>query len=114
MQQELDAVDVLKHPGTLRVRTVAGPTLRPGSFQFAFPIETRQFSHLPAIDLRRRETQFLFEGLLQNPNVPVLTKYKRHDQPVGPRADLAIRPLITEKGTVFPARHVRSLPTVRA
>jgi len=112
-QQELDAVNVLKHAGPLRVRAVPGRAATAGVFQLAFPIEFRQFSHLPPIDLRRGKPKFLFEGLFQDPDVSVLTKYQGNHQPVVPRPNLAVGALVAQKGAAFPARNIRRLPAVR-
>ena len=114
MQQELDAVDVLKHAGALRLGAISGGAASPRGIQFAFPIELRQFGHLPAIDLRRRKTQLFFKGLLQNADVSVLTKDQRNHQPVVARAHLAIGPGIACERPLLPARNIRRLPVVLA
>src|SRR6185437_16603771 len=63
-------------------------------FRFSGGIQARQRRHLLAINGRRGKSQFLFERLLQDINVAVLTENQRNNQPVISRADLSIRAVV--------------------
>src|SRR5208283_3744146 len=78
----------------------------------AFLVQPDQFRHLLPVNLRRRETQFLFERLLQNSDIPVLTKNQRYDHPIIACPHLAIGSAISPKRLPMPFGNVRRLPTV--
>jgi len=75
-------------------------------FRLSFPIQLRQFGDLAAVELRRGETQFFFERLLQNLYVLVLTKNQRNNEPVISCANLAVGPAISHKRLAIPRRHI--------
>ncbi len=64
MQQELNAVEVLKHLGRGRrpLRITERKSLQ--RFRFPLPVKSRQLCDLATIHLRRGKTQFFFKGLL--------------------------------------------------
>jgi len=79
-------------------------------FRVGIAILAQQVAHLLAILFWLVVAQFLFKGLAQRIDVPVLTKDQRNHQPVVASADLAILARVPEECASFPASYVRSGP----
>ena len=75
MQQESDAIHVFKKRRASWSRVFSACLSALDVFSASFLVEPRQFRHLLPINLRRRETQFLLERLLQDSDVSVLAKH---------------------------------------
>ncbi len=111
VHQELDAVEVTKNFGS------GGKALAFGKLEilelvgFAVAIETDKFGHVAAINLRKRESEFFLEGLLEDREITVLAEDERDDEPVVAGANLSIRAVVAKKGALTPRRNVGRRPT---
>src|SRR5258708_18457586 len=110
MKQKTHAVHVFEYFRTLRARRLSRQLPRLDLFRAAIRIEPCQLRHLPPINLRSRETEFFFEGLLQHPDVAVFAEHQRHHDPIISRAHLAIGSTISQKFPMLPSRYVRRSP----
>ena len=93
--KEFNAVEVAKEPG--RGRSSRNFRERKSFYLFgvAFAVQPGEFGNLPTIDLRRGESQFFLERLLQNVEISVLAKNQGKNEPIVPGTDLTIGPPVS-------------------
>src|ERR1700758_3869527 len=101
MNQKLDAVDVLEKSGCAALRAGLERLVRFDFAEFVFAKQTRQIRDLPAIDGRRRKTEFLFEGLFQRGVVWVLAEDHRNYDPMVSRPHLAVGAQVARKSALL-------------
>ncbi len=106
VQQEPDAVDILKQAGTLSWSRIGRERKSFDLLCLSFAIELRQCGDLTAVELGRSETQFFFESLLEDLYVLVLTKDEWNDEPIVPRADLPVGAAVSLKSLALAAGDV--------
>ena len=97
VQQKTNAVDIVEQPAALGECRFCGLSKGIDPFRLTFPIQFCQFANLAAVGLGCRESQFLFERLLQDLNVLVLTKNQRNDEPVVSCARLTVGAVISQE-----------------
>ena len=95
VRKEFDAVDVAKNLGKNRRAQRFGGGKCFYLFGAALAIQPGKFRNLAAIDLRRGESQFFLERLLQNIEISVLAKNQGKNEPIVPGTDLTIGPPVS-------------------
>src|SRR6266699_1254276 len=112
VKQEADAVDVLEQAAALGWSGIWGEGVKIDLFRLPFATQLGQFGDLAAVELGRSESEFLFEGLLQDVYVLVLAKNQRDDEPIVSCTHLTVRAAISLEGLILPVRNVGWRPTV--
>src|SRR6185312_3081609 len=114
MGEELHAIDVFEESACLLVSIFRSLLVILDGIDAAFAIEARKICDLLTIDLWRRISESLVEGLAQHIDVAVFAEDERHDQPAVTRAHLAVGAAITLECAILPRRDVGSMPGVAA
>src|SRR5579864_8265459 len=91
VRQELYAIDVGEDPGMIYGMRIPLTGTIPHLIELASLKTAHQLGDFPPILWGRRKSEFFFESLLENRDVPVLTEHQWDDEPMVAGSNLAVR-----------------------